>query len=74
MEEYIADENGHIDAPGVQSKYPPGTHVFYVNGEYAGHESPIIEPPAETTGDTQPLPPLQGEIAQVETPAQVEGA
>ncbi len=66
MEEYIADENGHIDVPGVQAIYPPGTHVFYVNGEYAGHETP-------DTADTQPLPPLQGGDVQVEAPAQAEG-
>lgn len=70
METYIADEHGHVDVPGVQAVYPPGTKVFYQNGEYAGHESPILEevPPVETTGDTQPLPTLQGEA-----PTQVEG-
>lgn len=63
METYIADNEGRIPLPGVQAVYPPGTRVFYQNGEYAGHESPILEevPPVETTADTQPLPTLQGE-------------
>jgi hypothetical protein len=70
MEEYIADENGHINVPGVQAIYPPGTRVFYVNGEYAGHETPVVT----DTADTQPLTPLQGDaVQQVETPVQAEG-
>jgi hypothetical protein len=51
MEEYIADDEGRIDVPGVQATYPPGTHVFYENGQYAGHESPILEPPEKAKTD-----------------------
>lgn len=44
METHIADSEGRIPSPGVQALYPPGTKVFYQNGEYAGHETP---PPVE---------------------------
>lgn len=71
METYIADEYGRIPLPGVQALYPPETHVFYQNGEYAGHESPIIE---ETTADTQPLPTLQGDQVEYVPVTQAEGA
>jgi hypothetical protein len=43
METYTADSEGRIPVPGVQALYPPGTKVFYQNGEYAGHETPVVE-------------------------------
>lgn len=43
MEEKIADENGHVDMPGFEATYPPGTKVYFLSGQYAGHESPVEE-------------------------------
>ena len=43
METKIADADGKVDQYGHQATYPPGTKVFFQNGEYAGHEPPPEE-------------------------------
>jgi hypothetical protein len=77
METYTADSEGRIPVPGVQALYPPGTRVFYQNGEYAGHETPPepVEERAETsaTSETQPLAPVQVEPDEHPPVEQVEG-
>ena len=47
MDEKIADADGNVDQPGHTAAYPPGTKVFFQNGEYSGHETPEEEPPKE---------------------------
>ena len=47
METKIADADGKVDQYGHQATYPPGTKVFFQNGEYSGHETPEEEPPKE---------------------------
>lgn len=60
METYTADSEGRIPLPGVQALYPPGTKVWYQNGEYAGHETPpvveeAVTPEVSATAETQSL-------------------
>jgi len=43
MDEKIADADGHVDQPGHEATYPPGTKVFFQNSVYAGHETPQEE-------------------------------
>ena len=61
MEEYIADADGRITVPGAQAIYPPGTRVWYQNGEYAGHETP----PEQENVATQPLSKPETSTKQV---------
>ncbi len=75
METYIADEHGNIPVLGIQATYPPGTRIFYQNGEYAGHESPILEevPPAEATAEIQSVAVAQVEPEEHPPVTQAEG-
>ena len=43
METKIADADGKVDQYGHEATYPPGTKVFFQNGEYAGHETPELK-------------------------------
>lgn len=54
MEEYIADSEGHIDYPGHVALYPPGTKVFFQNGQYAGHETPVLQELAQESAEEYP--------------------
>jgi len=42
VETKIANVDGKVDQNGHQATYPPGTKVFFQNGEYAGHVSPEV--------------------------------